>query len=52
MLKVHQDKPRCWHISAQWHMKETRDIERARKQLLKGLHFHPKAQILYKDLLE
>ncbi|KAG8041406.1 hypothetical protein G9C98_002394 [Cotesia typhae] len=52
MLKVHQDKPRCWHISAQWHIKETRDIERARKQLLKGLHFHPKAQILYKDLLE
>ncbi|XP_057332937.1 U3 small nucleolar RNA-associated protein 6 homolog [Microplitis mediator] len=52
MLKVHQDKPGCWHISAQWHMKETKDVDRARKYLLKGLHFHPESQLLYKDLLQ
>lgn len=30
MLQVHQDKPKCWHIAAQWQIKEANNIDTAR----------------------
>ena len=50
MLEVHQDKPKCWHIAAQWEMEENKNIQNARNHLLRGLHFHDDSQLLFTDL--
>lgn len=52
MLQVHQDKPKCWHIAAQWQIKETKNIDTARQYLLRGLHFHPKSELLVLDMMK
>lgn len=52
MLQVHQDKPKCWHIAARWEIEENHDLQNAKKHLLKGLHFHPDSQLLYRDIFK
>ncbi|XP_035731894.1 U3 small nucleolar RNA-associated protein 6 homolog [Vespa mandarinia] len=49
MLQVHQDKPKCWHIAAQWEIEENNNRQTARQFLLRGLHIHPNSQLLFID---
>ncbi|XP_043477850.1 U3 small nucleolar RNA-associated protein 6 homolog [Leptopilina heterotoma] len=50
MLQIHQDKPKCWHIAAQWEIEESKDLQNARQLLLRGLHFHPSSSLLFIDM--
>lgn len=49
MLQIHQDKPKCWHITARWEIEESKNIQNARQFLLRGLHHHPDSQLLLMD---
>ncbi|KAI4484367.1 hypothetical protein M0802_013112 [Mischocyttarus mexicanus] len=49
MLQVHQDKPKCWHIAARWEIEEEKNIDTARKLLIRGLYIHPNSQLLLID---
>lgn len=49
MLQVHQNKPKCWHITARWEIEESKNIQNARQFLLRGLHHHPDSQLLLMD---
>ncbi|XP_066601747.1 U3 small nucleolar RNA-associated protein 6 homolog isoform X2 [Prorops nasuta] len=52
MLQIHQDKPKCWLIAAQWEMEENKNKTNALQYLLQGLFFHPTSQILYIDAIK
>ncbi|XP_072754717.1 U3 small nucleolar RNA-associated protein 6 homolog [Anoplolepis gracilipes] len=52
MLKVHRDKPKCWHIVARWELEENKNIQSARQYLLRGLQIHPESQLLYMDIFK
>lgn len=49
MLKTHQDNQKSWHIAARWEIEENKNIQNARRYLLRGLHFHPTSQLLFTD---
>lgn len=51
MLKTHQGNPKCWHIAARWEIKENKNIENARRFLLRGMRFHPLSQLLFIDTI-
>ncbi|XP_046968618.1 U3 small nucleolar RNA-associated protein 6 homolog [Vanessa cardui] len=52
MLQVHGDKPKMWQMASKWESKEQNNLENARAFLLKGIHRHPKSDILYLDLFD
>ncbi|XP_034936563.1 U3 small nucleolar RNA-associated protein 6 homolog [Chelonus insularis] len=52
MLKIHQDKPKCWHIAARWQIEERKNIQRAKEYLLTGLRFHPESELLFSKIFQ
>lgn len=47
---MYGDKPKMWQMAAKWEHLEQNNLETARNFLLKGIHRHPEADILYIDL--
>ncbi|CAG9793729.1 unnamed protein product [Diatraea saccharalis] len=52
MLQIHGDKPKMWLLASKWEKEEEHNLENARSFLLKGLHRHPEADILYVELFQ
>ncbi|CAG9087109.1 unnamed protein product [Plutella xylostella] len=52
MLQMYGDKPKMWQLASKWESEEQRNLPAARDFLLKGLHRHPDAEVLYLDLFK
>ncbi|CAK1550599.1 unnamed protein product [Leptosia nina] len=52
MLQVHGDKPKTWQLASLFESKEKKNLDTARSFLLKGIHRHPEAEVLYLELFE
>lgn len=49
---MHGDKAKMWQMAGKWELVEQNNLETARNFLLKGIHRHPDADMLYLDVFE